>query len=316
MDKPFFTIAIPVYNRLNYLKEAIDSALNQTFTNFELLIIDDNSTEDNVWDYISSLKDKRIRAIKNKENLGIVPNWIKCIEEANGKWFKFLLSDDILFRNALSFLYELIKNYPDNFVIVTSGKDFKEIYELRDYIYNEEVAIKDSQKYIFPIEKIVQQRKRFNQTWANPNAYTLLTDDLKRLIKTEDFKKVVSILGKTGHCVDYYILYAIALKYKTMIEIDFPLYGTRCHETNFSKTYNQDLLYHLRGDKFVHYLLYSYKGIENFYIIRHAFRIYFNKLLSNKRAIFTLYFPKKTIQLLIFLIEHIFKIDVASKLTR
>ncbi|MCL5771858.1 MAG: glycosyltransferase family 2 protein [Actinobacteria bacterium] len=316
MNKPFFTIAIPVYNRLNYLKEAVNSALNQTFTNFELLIIDDNSTEDNVWDYISSLKDKRIRAIKNKENLGIVPNWIKCIEEANGKWFKFLLSDDILYKNALSFLYELIRNYPDNFVIVTSGKDFKEISELKDYIYNEEIAIKNSQKYVFPIDKIIQQRKRFNQTWANPNAYTLLTSDLKKLIKTEDFKKVASILGKTGHCVDYYILYAIALKYKTMIEVDFPLYGTRCHETNFSKTYNQDLLYHLRGDKFVHYLLYEYKGIENFYIIRHAFRVYFNKLLSNKRAIFTLYFPKKTIQLFIFLFEHIFKINVASKLTR
>ena len=316
MSQPFFTIAIPVYNRLNYLKEAVQSVLNQSFKDFELLIIDDGSTEEDIWDYISSLSDLRVRAIRNKVNLGIVPNWVKCINEAKGIWFKFLLSDDILFNNSLSILHNLITSYPDNFVIVTSGKDFRNINEIEDFMRDDKRSLCNSEKYLLPMGEIINRRKRFNQTWANPNAYTLTTADLKELIETENFKKVVEILGMTGHCVDYYILYAIAIKYKTMIEIGFPLYGTRCHTTNFSKTYNQDLLYHLRGDKFIHYLLYDYKGIENFYMIRHAFRIYFNKLLSNKRAIFTLSFPKKTIQLLIFLYEFIFKINVQSKLAR
>ncbi|MHB8276120.1 MAG: glycosyltransferase family 2 protein [Candidatus Humimicrobiaceae bacterium] len=316
MSQPFFTIAIPVYNRLNYLKEAVQSVLNQSFKDYELLIIDDGSTEVDIWDYISSLNDHRVRALRNQVNLGIVANWVRCIKEAKGIWFKFLLSDDILFNNSLSILHNLIVSYPDNFVIVTSGKDFRNINEIEDFINDNKRSLCNSEKYILPMKEIINRRKRFNQTWANPNAYTLATADLKELIETENFKKVVKILGLTGHCVDYYILYAIAIKYKTMIEIDFPLYGTRCHTTNFSKTYNQDLLYHLRGDKFIHYLLYNYKGIENYYMIRHAFRIYFNKLLSDKRAIFTLSFPKKTIQLFVFLYEFIFKINVESKLSR
>ena len=316
MSQPFFTIAIPVYNRLNYLKEAVQSVLNQSFIDYELLIIDDGSTEEEIWDYISSLTDHRIRAIRNQENLGIVPNWIKCIKEAKGIWFKFLLSDDILFNNSLSILNDIINTHPDNFVIVTSGKDFRDLNEIKDFMGDDKRSPGNSNKYLLPMKEIIKLRKRFNQTWANPNAYTLTAADLKELIETENFKKVVKILGMTGHCVDYYILYAIAIKYKTMIEMDFPLYGTRCHTANFSKTYNQDILYHLRGDKFIHYLLYSYKGLENFYMIRHAVRIYFNKILSNKRAIFTLSLPKKTIQLLIFLFEFIFKINVETKLAR
>ena len=316
MNRPFFTIAIPVYNRLGYLKEAVQSVLSQSFKDYELLIIDDCSTEEGIWDYISSLSDDRVRVLRNPVNLGIVPNWVKCISEAKGIWFKFLLSDDILFNNSLSILHNLIINYPDNFVIVTSGKDFRSTSEIEDFLNNDKRELSNSDKYLIPLKEIINRRKRFNQTWANPNAYTLSTLDLKELIKTADYKKVVKILGMTGHCVDYYILYAIAIKYKTMIEMDFPLYGTRCHATNFSKTYNQDLLYHLRGDRFIHYLLYSYKGLENFYMIRHAFRIYFNKILSNKRAIFTLSLPKKTIQLLIFLFEFIFKINVETKLSR
>jgi glycosyltransferase involved in cell wall biosynthesis len=316
MSQPFFTIAIPVYNRLNYLIEAVQSVLNQSFKDFELLIIDDGSTEEGIWDYIFSLDDPRVRAIRNQVNLGIVPNWIKCIKEAKGIWFKFLLSDDILFNNSLLILHNLIISNPDNFVIVTSGKDFSNINEIKDFLNDNKRTFCNSEKYILPMKEIINRRKKFNQTWANPNAYTLTAADLKELIETDNFKKVVKILGMTGHCVDYYMLYAIAIKYKTMIEIDFPLYGTRCHTTNFSKTYNQDLLYHLRGDRFIHYLLYNYKGIENFYMIRHAFRIYFNKLLSNKRALFTLALPKKTLQLLIFLCEFIFKINVESKLAR
>ena len=316
MSQPFFTIAIPVYNRLNYLKEAVQSVLSQSFKDYELLIIDDGSTEEGIWDYISSLTDDRIRAIRNPKNLGIVPNWIKCIVEAKGIWFKFLLSDDILFNNSLSVINDLINTYPDNFVIVTSGKDFRDLNEIKDFMSGDKRSPGNSDQYLLPMNEVINRRKRFNQTWANPNAYTLSTLDLKELIETDDFKKVVRILGLTGHCVDYYILYAVAIKHPTMIEMDFPLYGTRCHTTNFSKTYNQDLLYHLRGDKFIHYLLYNYKGLENFYMIRHSFRIYFNKILSNKRAIFTSSLPKKTIQLLIFLYEFIFKINVETKLSR
>jgi len=309
MTKPLFTIAIPSFNRLNYLKEAINSVLNQSFRDFELIIIDDCSTE-NIWEYLLTIKDERVKIFRNSKNLGIAPNWRRCIEEASVKWFKFLMADDVMFKDSLFILNNLINKYPENKVIVTSGIDFKNIFEIEDYLKTNNRNLVDADKFLIPMEKIINLRKRFIQTWAMPNSYTLLTKDLKELIKSKTYQEVEKNLGKTGHCVDYFILYSIAIKYKTMIEMDVPLYGVRNHETNFSKTYNQNLLYHLSGDKYIHYMLYSYKGIENLFIIKHAFKIYFNKILSNKRVIFSLLFFKWTFQLFIFLFCHLFGIKV------
>jgi len=305
IDRPLFTIAIPAFNRKDFLIESINSVLDQTFKNFELVIIDDHST-DGAWEYIQSITDPRVRIFRNKRNLGIVPNWRRCIEEAKGKWFKFLMSDDVMFPDSLAILEEIMDKYPKNQVIVNSGKGFTKIDYIENFLTNTPRNIDFTEKYLKPVSEIINDRKRFKQTWAMPNAYTLLTKDLKELIKTKTYKEVENNLGRTGHCVDYFLLYAVAIKYKTMIEMDIPLYGVRSHESNLSKSYNKNLLYHLDGDKYIHYLLYDYKGIEHFFIMRHALKIYFHKILSNKRKILSFYPIKWTYQLLFFLFKHIF----------
>ena len=63
------SVLMPAYNASLYIKEAIESVLSQTFTDFELIIVDDCSTDD-TWNVIKSFKDKRIRAYRNKKNLG------------------------------------------------------------------------------------------------------------------------------------------------------------------------------------------------------------------------------------------------------
>ena len=307
IDTPFFTVAIPVFNRLIFLKDAINSVLNQAFDDFELLLVDDHST-DGSWEYIKELKDPRIRLIRNKENLGIVGNWKRCIENANGRYFKFLMSDDILFADALYLINELLKKYPGNSVVVTSGIGFREDREIEKYMNIKPRQLEDPDRYLKSMDHIIDQRKHFNQTWANPDAYTLPTSDLKELVKTDEFRQVEAKLGKTGHCVDYYILYAVAKKHRTMIEMDLPLYGIRYHEANLSRTYSDSMLYHLEGDRYIHYLLYDYKGRENLYIIRHAFRVYFHKI-KNRREILSLAFIKKKFELLVFIFRHIFNIS-------
>ncbi|GAG56893.1 unnamed protein product [marine sediment metagenome] len=84
MSPPLFTIAIPVWNRVDFVKESIRSVLNQTFKDFELVIVDDYST-DGAWEYIKTIDDPRIRSFRNEKNIGIVPNWRRCIEKAKGK---------------------------------------------------------------------------------------------------------------------------------------------------------------------------------------------------------------------------------------
>ncbi|MCL4378700.1 MAG: glycosyltransferase family 2 protein [Actinobacteria bacterium] len=311
ISQPLFSIAIPVFNRLIYFKAALQSVLDQTFKDFELVIVDDCST-DGTWEYIQTIKDPRVRIFRNQKNLGIVQNWKCCIEKANGRWFKFLMSDDLMFPDSLQILNTLINKFPDNFVIVTSGIGFSEFENIKSFFNKRNREIMQPEKYLIPMEEIIRERKHFNQTWAMPNSYTLLTDDLKELVKTQNYKDVESKLGKTGHCVDYYILYAIAQKYKTMIEMDIPLYGVRYHEANLSRSYSDNLLYHLNGDKYIHYMLYNYKGIENFFIIRHAFRVYFHKI-RNKREILTLAFLRKALELCIFIFRHIFGINKKFK---
>ncbi len=307
---PFFTVAIPVYNRLEFTKLAIESVLNQSFKDFELVIIDDFSTESGMWEYIKNIKDPRVRAYRNEKNLGIVFNWKRCIELAEGKWFRFLLNDDLLFVDALEITKELIDVFPENKVFVTSGKDFQNINEVDEFLAANMKKREWPENILKNMAEVIKKRKKFIQTWAMPNSYTLLTEDLRELIDTEKYKTVEANLGKTGHCVDYFILYAVATKYKTMIEADLPLYGVRYHETNLSKTYNQDLLYHLDGDKFIHKLLYDYRGLENIYFVEHAFNIYFNKIFSNKKRIFSKWPFKWTGQLIIFLFKHTFGLKI------
>lgn len=92
--KPLVTVFMPVYNSEQYLKEAIESIINQTYKNLELLLVDDGSTDSSV-DIINSFSDERIRLIKNKQNMGIPFTRNVGLKEANGKYIAIMDSDDI-----------------------------------------------------------------------------------------------------------------------------------------------------------------------------------------------------------------------------
>ena len=77
--KPKVTVLTCVYNGLPYLKEAIESTLSQTYTDFEYLIIDDASTNPEVVKFIKKYKDPRIRFVKNNQNLGVAKTINKAL---------------------------------------------------------------------------------------------------------------------------------------------------------------------------------------------------------------------------------------------
>lgn len=94
MPSPLITVLMPVYNGGQYLSEAIDSILNQTFCDFEFLIIDDGSTDNSV-NIIKTYSDPRIRLIYNKRNQGVVKSLNKGIMLSKGKFIARMDSDDI-----------------------------------------------------------------------------------------------------------------------------------------------------------------------------------------------------------------------------
>ena len=96
------SICVPTYNGARYLRQCLDSALAQTFADFELLVVDDRSTDstlDLAQHYVGG--DPRISVRRNEQNLGLVANWNRCVELARGEWVKFLFQDDLLEPSCL-----------------------------------------------------------------------------------------------------------------------------------------------------------------------------------------------------------------------
>lgn len=108
-----FSILIPAY-KAKFLKEAIDSVLNQTNEDFELIIVDDHSPED-LYSIVSAYTDKRIRYYRNDHNFGalnVVDNWNRCLSYAVGDYVICMGDDDMLLPTCLEDYVELIKKYP------------------------------------------------------------------------------------------------------------------------------------------------------------------------------------------------------------
>src|SRR5690606_30041678 len=106
------TVLMPVYNAEKYLREAIDSVLNQTFKNFEFLIIDDGSNDASV-EIIESYKDSRIRLIHNQTNSGISYTLNRGIHLSSFDLIARMDADDISHKQRLEKQYKYALKYSD-----------------------------------------------------------------------------------------------------------------------------------------------------------------------------------------------------------
>lgn len=104
------SVVMSVYNGESYIDDSIPSVLNQTFDNFELLIIDDGST-DNSLDKITQYKDQRIHVIRNKHDF--IDSLNKGLEFAKGKYIARMDVDDIMESNRLMAQYNLLEQHPE-----------------------------------------------------------------------------------------------------------------------------------------------------------------------------------------------------------
>ncbi|WP_051312892.1 glycosyltransferase family 2 protein [Sporocytophaga myxococcoides] len=108
MNNPFVSICIPVYNSSSLCKQAIDSALNQKFEDYEIVIVDDASTDDTAQVIKQYEGRPRVRVYYNETNLGMTGNWNKCLQLARGKYISFAHHDDTLRDSFLVDLHQII----------------------------------------------------------------------------------------------------------------------------------------------------------------------------------------------------------------
>lgn len=115
-SKETVSVCLPVFNGGAFLAEAIESVLRQSHREFELLVVDDCSTDDSVAvieRYAAT--DSRIALHRNQRNLGLVDNWNRCLQLASGQWIKFLFQDDLLAPTCIASL--LTAAAPDEQII-------------------------------------------------------------------------------------------------------------------------------------------------------------------------------------------------------
>jgi len=130
MDSLPLSVIMPVYNGEKYLEEAIFSVLNQTFTDYELLIIDDGSTDSSV-KIIQSIKDSRIRLVKNDKNRGVAYTRNVGLKEAKGEYLAWMDCDDLIEPNRLQ---EQINYLRENLEVGICGTALQRFGEGKPYI--------------------------------------------------------------------------------------------------------------------------------------------------------------------------------------
>ena len=111
MSPPLVSICVPTYNGGQYLAECLESIQAQSWRDFEVLILDDCSTDNTkaiALDFASM--DERFKVISNVANLGLVGNWNRCVELASGAWIKFVFQDDALAPDGVERLLAATKS--------------------------------------------------------------------------------------------------------------------------------------------------------------------------------------------------------------
>src|ERR1700730_17966377 len=121
--KPAVSICIPTYNGSTYLPACLDSALSQTYSDFELLIVDDCSSDDSV-DIAKAYakRDSRIQVFVNDHNLGLVGNWNRSVQLSRGEWVKFIFQDDLIRPECLGRMLSVATKFRSP--IVSCARDF------------------------------------------------------------------------------------------------------------------------------------------------------------------------------------------------
>lgn len=123
MSLPFFSIVIPLYNKEKYIRNTIKSVLNQTFQDFEIVVVNDGSKDGSV-EVIRAIKDIRVRLFE-QENAGVSVARNKGIKESKSEYIVFLDADDLWLPEFLQTIYDLILKFPDAGLYATAYKKRK-----------------------------------------------------------------------------------------------------------------------------------------------------------------------------------------------
>lgn len=163
------SVVIPVYNSDQFIKECLDSVINQTYKNIEIIVVDDCSSDNSV-KIIKSINDKRIKLIRLKHNVGVATARNKGIEIATGDYLCFLDSDDYWYLDKIEKQLKFIKD--------------------RSFIYSKYIYLRKNGKHIAKVPKSLT----YNELLKNSAIFTsTVMLNMKHLTKEDIYMPNIKI---------------------------------------------------------------------------------------------------------------------------
>lgn len=248
----FVSVVIPLYNKQESIYNTVDSILTQTFTDFELVIVNDGST-DNSLEIVKSIEDSRI-VIVDKPNGGVSSARNAGIEKATSEWVSFIDADDYWDPHYLEMVKTAIEKYPAASVVVTNYKKGKENpyvkYQLEGYMTDYFLLAMKYNDIIWS-SVITCKKECFENVGLFSNQFSY-GEDLNMWSKLAD---------------NYLVTYVPTVLAEYRIDAENRICNTKIdpekswelHLTpNDFKSVSWPLYYHFRiGSSFVHYLRYG-----------------------------------------------------------
>lgn len=269
LNTPLVSVIIPTYNRAWTLKKAIDSVLDQDYKNFELIVVDDGSTDDT--EALIKTYEKSIKVIQQPNNLGVSAARNKGISVSSGSLIAFLDSDDSWYPKKLSTQVEFFNANPDALICQT-----------------EEVWIRDGKK-VNPKKK----HQKLSGMIFIPSLALCLVSPSAVMMRKNLFAKVDGFDESLPACEDYDLWLRITCRYPVHL-IDTPLIiKTGGHEDQLSSTIGLDkyriyaLKKILRSDFLTEK---QYRAAEN--MLKKKCRIYADGCMKHGRKTVAMYYSR------------------------
>lgn len=215
---PRVSVCIPVRNGVEFIEKAVLSVLEQTYQDFELIIVDNFST-DNTVDLIEKLTSRtdKIKLYKNQKNIGLIENFNACLYKATGKYIKFLCADDVLMPKCLELMVSSLE-LNDCVSLVTVGRllinEEDKALVLKSYVKEET---------LIPGHAVIN-RCLFGANYIGEPSATMF----RREMLTEGFD------AKFPHLVDLEMWFRL-LEKGDLISIPLPLCGIRRHKSQMTQ---------------------------------------------------------------------------------
>lgn len=222
-----FSVVIPLYNKELSIRNTLQSVLDQTFTDFEIVIVNDGSTDSSVA-VVEEFTDSRIRLI-HQENQGVSAARNRGIQEATNQWVAFLDADDLWRKVHLETMREMINKYPVDKIFTTS---YIRSHERLPDVHGHDIAI---------IENYFTESIKGNFTWTgviciHQSVFKEVGNFNVRLNRGEDLEMWTRIGRKYRFIKSNHVTAIYRVEAENRSDLSFDLLKSRVYNYNFKNS--------------------------------------------------------------------------------